>query len=207
MNRLTFLVAAGLAIGTPIALGNNYYLLVRGQKQGPFKGDGSVADRITCVGFEYSLKSPRDAATGQTASRRQHGVIRIVKEWGASSSMFQNALVTNEQLSNIEFSFLKVDQKTGQEVVYQRVTLASAVVSEIRQYVGPYADAATTAKHLNAKFMPGMEEITLIVEQPLVITRPLDKTMGSDSWAGAEAKPLTARPPARIPPPGAKPRG
>lgn len=38
------------------------------------------------LAFEYGVKSPRDVATGQSSGKRQHGTVKIVKEFSVSSS-------------------------------------------------------------------------------------------------------------------------
>jgi hypothetical protein len=39
----------------------------------------------SAMNFEHEVKSPRDVATGQASGKRQHGSIKIVKEWGAAT--------------------------------------------------------------------------------------------------------------------------
>lgn len=38
------------------------------------------------LAFEYDVKSPRDVATGQSSGKRQHGTVKIVKEFSVSSN-------------------------------------------------------------------------------------------------------------------------
>lgn len=67
-----------------------YYLRVAA---GDLDGDG-VADeavvKLICAGGElkqsfYTVKSPRDAATGQASGKRTHHPVTFVKEWGATT--------------------------------------------------------------------------------------------------------------------------
>ncbi|MEO6360988.1 MAG: hypothetical protein ABIO43_10505 [Sphingomicrobium sp.] len=60
---------------------------------GDLDGDGVPDEsivRITCDGAKlvdahYSVKSPRDLATGQASGKRTHGPVTFVKEWGPST--------------------------------------------------------------------------------------------------------------------------
>ena len=45
--------------------------------------DGSAKHTITC---------PRDAASGQASGKRQHGAVRVIKEWGAATPLLAIAI-------------------------------------------------------------------------------------------------------------------
>ncbi len=60
---------------------------------GDVDGDG-ISDeaviKLICVGGEleqalYTVKGPRDSASGQATGKRQHGPVTFVKEWGAAT--------------------------------------------------------------------------------------------------------------------------
>ncbi len=60
---------------------------------GDLDGDG-VADKavikLVCTGGDlkqafYTIKSPRDSASGQASGKRQHGAVTFIKEWGPST--------------------------------------------------------------------------------------------------------------------------
>jgi type VI secretion system secreted protein Hcp len=205
MNRIVFLVTAIAVLITPFALGKDVFLSIKGSKQGAFRGEGQAAasGRIACAGFEYNIKAPRDVATGQASGKRQHGTIRIIKEWGAASPMFHNALISNDTLSNLEFLFTKTDQRTGQAVVFQKITLSTATVIDIRQYVGAFTDPAITAKHASAKEAIYFEEITLNFDQGLIMTN-VESGVSTAPGGAAEAGKILGTRPGRIPPPGPK---
>jgi len=204
MNRIAFLMTAFAVLITPFALGKDYLLSVKGQKQGQFKAEGYAAasNKIRCVSFEYSIKSPRDVATGQSSGKRQHGSIRIVKEWGASSPMFHNALTGNEALTSVEFQFTRVDQRTGSEVIYQTITLTNATVAEIRQYIAPRI-STEGAKLPAGTSSPGMEEITLSFDQILMANVDGKTTTGTAAGTGKAFEAGAVRP-GRVPPPATK---
>ena len=66
---------------------------------------------LTDDSAKSAVISPRDVATGQSSGKRQHGSIRITKEWSASSPQLgiaidepgvQVALIINTTRSNIK---------------------------------------------------------------------------------------------------------
>jgi len=79
-----------LAVGSPTQ--SPYYLHVQA---GDLDGDGRADEaylRLTCDAgalkqAEYSVKSPRDAASGQASGKRMHKPITITKEWGPATPM------------------------------------------------------------------------------------------------------------------------
>jgi type VI secretion system secreted protein Hcp len=215
MNRIAFLAAALAFLIAPMALGKDYLLSVKGQRQGQFKAEGFAAasNKIRCIGFEYNIQSPRDSATGQASGKRQHGSITIIKEWGASSPLFHNALTTNEALTSVEFQFTKTDARTGSEVIYHTITLTNATVAEIKQYIAPKG-LAEGAKHTAASDSVGYEEITLVFDQGLIMANVEGKTTTGTAAATGKATEQGVIRPTRIPPPGEtkaltkeKPRG
>jgi len=69
---------------------------VTGQKQGAFS---QTPIAVTAVSHE--IVSPRDPASGLPTGKRQHKPITITKEVDASSPLFLNALVENENLPTV----------------------------------------------------------------------------------------------------------
>lgn len=66
---------------------------------------------LTDDSAKSAVISPRDVATGQSTGKRQHGAVRITKEWSASSPQLgiaidepgvQVALIINTTRSNIK---------------------------------------------------------------------------------------------------------
>jgi type VI secretion system secreted protein Hcp len=114
-----------------------FFVTIEGSKQGPFQGE-SVRDRrseqLTGISFHYAVASPRDVATGQASGKRQHQPVVFVKEWGAASPQLFQACVTNEVIKSARFDFVRTAD-TGEELVYQRITLTNATISQIEQYV------------------------------------------------------------------------
>ena len=112
-------------------------MTVKGHKQGLFKGDNPTskagANMIVVVGYQYSVISPRDLASGLPSGQRQHHPVVVTHELGASSPQFFQALVTNELLDSVVITFSKT-ATNGSEVVFYVVTLTNASASELHQH-------------------------------------------------------------------------
>ena len=116
-----------------------FYISIEGAKQGVFKGEavereGTGAGKIPGVRYLSEIVSPRDAATGQASGKRVHKPIQFTKEWGASSPLLFQALVTNELLKSVLFEFIRTNEK-GEDAVHFRVRLTNANVSSIKSYL------------------------------------------------------------------------
>ena len=107
--RIAPLIAAALLLGSSAAMSasSDYYLKIEGvgretpsgplylkvQSSGDLDGDGVPDDgviKLVCSGDElrsahYSVKCPRDPASGQASGKRMHKPMTIVKEWGAAT--------------------------------------------------------------------------------------------------------------------------
>jgi len=162
-----------------------FHLSIKGKMQGQFKGEGVLTKRkdtwIPGLGFEYEIKSPRDAATGQVSGKRQHSPITIVKEWGAATPQIFTALVTNEVLPEVVFEFIKTNS-SGEEYVFHKITLHDGAVSQIKQFTGDAStEGATSAKHAGAGKMLEMEAVSFTFHK--IEVENLDgKTSAMDDW-------------------------
>jgi type VI secretion system secreted protein Hcp len=159
-----------------------FSVTIKGQKQGAFKGEGTskaTKDAIDGLSFAYDLKSPRDLSTGQATGKRQHSPIRIVKGWGAATPQIFQALVSNEVLTSVKLEFRKTNVN-GEEVVYYTITLADAVVSEIRQFSREATDSSSGGKRA-ATDPQELEEVSFTF-QKITVENNQAKTMSEDSW-------------------------
>jgi hypothetical protein len=104
--RTGHIIAALACLGSAAnAASADYYLQIKGVaaeggytfldvlSTGDLDGDGlpdEAVVRIKCTGAdiqsaEYSVKSPRDAASGQASGKRMHKPVTFVKEWNATT--------------------------------------------------------------------------------------------------------------------------
>ena len=174
-----------------------FYMQVEGQKQGKFPGtsSGKGANDILGLRWVSQVKSPRDVATGQASGKRQHSPMLVVTETGQTSPLFLQACCSNEILKNVTLNFIKVDQKTGQEIIYYTVKLTNATVSSVRQTSG-YGPEGTVidggAKHSSAHDTPELDEIEFTFQTiEWEYTGGGGKggnTIATDSWYSGGAK-------------------
>ena len=148
-------------------------MTVKGAKQGVFKGgSGQKANVMTCIAFDMSLVSPRDAATGQAGGKRQWKPITVTKEWDASSPQFFEAAATNEILTQVVIDFSR-RSPNGTIDVFYTVTLTDASVTQIDQ----------TDSLLNLRDAPNMaaEKISFTFRK-IEIEEKTGKTTYVDDW-------------------------
>ncbi len=109
--------------------------MATGQKQGAFS---QTPIDVTAVSHE--IVSPRDAASGLPTGKRQHKPITITTEWGASTPLFINALVSNENLTSVLIGLLR----NGNQVA--TIKLTNANVAQYDQHGGSVTFALTYQK-------------------------------------------------------------
>jgi type VI secretion system secreted protein Hcp len=158
------------------------------EKQGKNKGTGTVVvsahkDKIPFIAFECGVISPRDVATGQATGKRQHGPVRIVKEWDANTPMLFQALVTNEQVKTAKFEFIRIDRRTGAEQVYFHITLTNGAVTNIQRTAGGDVDVARGSK-TDSRDTTHVESVSFTFDK-IVMEHLIDKTIAEDSLGGA----------------------
>lgn len=171
--RAQTLTAAVGAEGSP-----EFYVTIVGTQQ-KFKGESLRKGReaaIPGIAFNYAIKSPRDSATGQATGKRQHKPVTFVKEWGASTPMLFQALVTNEQLSSVVFEFVQLLK--GEERVHHTIKLTNANVTELEQY-----KRFNVSGHQNADDPRNLEQVSFTFQKIEVTNSELTV---SDDWAGPD---------------------
>lgn len=100
-------------------------VMATGTKTGPFS-----TNPIDVSAVSHEIVSPRDPASGLPTGKRQHKPISITTEWGASTPLFLNALVSNENLTSVLIGLLR----NGQQVA--TIKLTNANVSNYVQHGG-----------------------------------------------------------------------
>ena len=152
-----------------------FYVKVKGQKQGDFKNETpreKHQGKIPGLAFSYEVSSPRDAGSDQVTGKRTHQPVTFLKEWGASSPQFFQALTTNEVLPAVLFEFVATDGN-GEEYVRDTIKLINATVSRLRRRldyptppgsdVGPFEEISFTFQRIELESKDG-------------------KTMAVDDW-------------------------
>lgn len=182
---------AGMALGVLVLAlmqsvvaeaAQEFYFSAIGARQGAFKGESTrkgFENKIVGLTFDYSVVSPRDPATGQATGKRQHRPVRIIKPWGASSTQFFAALVTNEVLPSVTIDFFSMSVTTGQMLLDHTVKLTNATVAGITHHSDNGVVEEKTGK------APAYESIELTFQQIEVIDH-LNKGMAMDQWMAVQ---------------------
>jgi type VI secretion system secreted protein Hcp len=176
-KNILSIITVSLLIGLS-ANSQTITLTAEGTRQGKFKGESvksKFPDRIDIYGYVQEVTSPRDPASGMASGKRSYQPVILLKQSGASSPQFFQALTTNEILKKVVIDFYKSDAN-GSEINYYSVTLENVTVSGYKQFVGPLE---------NEKFNPGnnilYDEIKLSF-QKITIEDRVGKTMAADDW-------------------------
>lgn len=157
---------------------NSARMLIKGQKQGTFKGEGTSQKDgywIPFIDFEYSIVSPRDAASGLPTGKRQHKPITIVKQWGAASPQLFEALVTNETLTQVKFEFYRTNP-LGAISLFQTISLVNASVATFEQFIGDVLGNRTNSDQRQL-------DLISFTYQKITIENTVSKTSASDDWS------------------------
>lgn len=137
MKKKSFLLLSTLILYAFYAHSQSYTLLVEGAIQGKFKGESVRAkftDKTDLLGYIMEVSKSADA-TGRATGRRLYEPITVLKETGASSPQFLQALHTNEILKKVVIDFYKTNDK-GILFNYYSVTLTNATISSFKQFTG-----------------------------------------------------------------------
>jgi type VI secretion system secreted protein Hcp len=120
------------------ALADTVFMTVKAAKQGDIKGSATQKGRegaMQCTSFSSEVLVPRDTATGKASGKLQLDPIKCVKRIDRASPQLVNALMTNEALTDVTFSFSQPG-KAGDAVAYT-VRLKNATVAGVRQFLDP----------------------------------------------------------------------
>ncbi|MGZ3752340.1 MAG: type VI secretion system tube protein Hcp [Mucilaginibacter sp.] len=160
---LFFVLALALQLPGLFALAQEpvvAYATIEGARSGQIKGSSTNnmnAGKIECIGFMFSEKSPRDAASGMASGKMQPGSIIIVKHIDVASPLLMQAFTTNEDLTNVTIELYR-QSGDGKMMAYQTVKLTNAGISQITQYAGTLAPVKVTGSAL-------VEELTLTAQK------------------------------------------
>jgi type VI secretion system secreted protein Hcp len=149
------------------------FVQIQGATSGAFPGNTTQKGRegwIAASGFAHEVRSPRDAATGLSTGRRQHGPVTLTLPWSSASPILFKALVSNEVLTSVVVEFAGT-QATGTEVVAQRVTLTNASVSDLRR-----------ANDRTQTNQGGPVDVVALTYQKIAIEDPRGGELATDEW-------------------------
>ena len=171
---------------------------IDGLRQGLFGGPNT---QIPILKYDFNVISPFDPSAGgdgQATGKRQYAPIVFQKQWDISTIQINKALVTNERLRNVTFTFWGFNKKGVLDVNY-KVILSNAVFVSLHQHVGD-------TQHDDTLNPQRLEEIGVVFE---AITIQDDTSSSSDSFnSKAFFKPATgiAKPPVAVASAVTKPR-
>ena len=160
-------------------MAHEFYISIKGARQGAFKGNADVGakrakGKIGGVKFSMETTSPRDVATGQASGKRTHKPIVITKEWDAAWPQIYNALVTNETLKTVLFEFIKADA-AGKDFVYHTITLTNANVSNLHSYLDL---TDTSGDRYDAH---ELEDVSFVFQKIEIVNKE-GETTAADDW-------------------------
>ena len=90
---------------------------------------GTIGTGVPVLGWDWSVISPRDAASGLPTGKRQHKPMVLTMAPDASSVRLFKALITNENLPSVKVSFVH----KGETEAYLLVELENASVASFHQ--------------------------------------------------------------------------
>jgi type VI secretion system secreted protein Hcp len=158
---------------------------VTGKKTGKYPGEGiqqsASQNWIPVLAFHMGLQSPRDIATGQASGKRQWETIVCTKEWGGTSPLALNSLVTNEILTTVVIEFTKT-KDDGTEYTYHTITLTNATLSNIKRYTDdPDDEDNTSSRHQGATDTMEVEDWSFTFQQ-IQVDHADGNTTFMDNW-------------------------
>lgn len=117
----------------------NAYLTLKGEKQGTIKGSETrkgLEGSIAVFAVHHQVISPRDAASGLATGKRQHHPLVINKAIDKSSPLLMNALITNENITEVIIKFFSPNTgasggRSGLEVQHYTIKLTNARIVHI----------------------------------------------------------------------------
>ena|ERR1035437_678406 len=171
MKKLALLLAVFTFATTLCYCQQNGFLSVTGQKQGVIKGgvnEKGHEGQMWLYRYHSEVVSPRDPQSGLPTGRRVHKPITITKPIDRSTPLFAQALVTNENLSEVILHIYDNNRE-----VYQ-IKLINANISDISQEMS-LNQTSTGAR------LPVLENISFTFQK--IEWRWLDGgTSASDNW-------------------------
>jgi type VI secretion system secreted protein Hcp len=118
-------VVSALLSAVPAIAAVDAFMTVTGARQGPIRGNAN-SESIRLV----SVVRDTPMASRMPVGRRMHTTITITKTIDAASPKFQTALVTNETMKTVMFTF---EGGSGGAKTAQRIVLTNATILSVRK--------------------------------------------------------------------------
>lgn len=134
---VSFLTLASSSLSTTdstTALPTQMYLTLEGETQGDILGSVTQAGhegQIHCIGYQHTIVSPRDAASGLPTGKRQHKPFVITKEVDKSTPLLYYSLTNNENMANFKMEFI------SDSISFYRIELVDAQIVSIHSELRP----------------------------------------------------------------------
>jgi type VI secretion system secreted protein Hcp len=178
MKKKLFLAVTAILFASLFVQAQTIILLAE-TRQGYFKGESNIEKfkgKSEITGFLQEVNSPRDAATGAASGRAIFQPVILLKQSGASSAQYFQALTSNELLKRVVLDFYRRDMY-GQEVNFYSITLENVSVAGYKQFIGPLD---------NERFNPAnnilFDEIKLVYQR-ITIEDKIGRTITTADWS------------------------
>lgn len=152
------------------------YLSITAETQGAIEGEVNLTDRegtIEVLACQHTVKVPTSSNYGMSSGGRIHLPISITKVLDRSSPMLQQALCTNELLTEVNIDWYRTDG-AGMDEMYYKMKLSNAQITAI------HFDVQNT--HTREYSERGhLETITMIYDQ-IIWSHEVDGVEFEDTW-------------------------
>jgi type VI secretion system secreted protein Hcp len=134
-------------------------------------------DEILVQSFAQEVTVAHDAYAAGAAGGRTNRAVHITKEIDKCSPRLHEALARNERLTNVEFTFFRVNASGLQELFF-KITLEDARISMLRDRLAEGDDPGSVR-------FPMVEDVEIVFRK---ITREhmLGSTVSTDEWLDLE---------------------
>ena len=166
--------ALALALAAGVSHADSFFMKIKGQKTGEFKGGVTIKGRegaILVQGISHGIVSPRDPQSGLPTGQRQHSPMIVTIPLDQSVPLLYNALITNENLSTLGLSFYSKNV-SGNDINLYNINLTNANIASIQQTTTTDANGQNPLPALKVTF----------TYQKIQWTWTTGGTSATDSW-------------------------
>jgi len=117
----------------PVAHADQIFVAIKGKRAGDFPGEVSNSPRhFEVLSYTQKVFTPSDTSTARASGVRQYAPIVLTKNPGPTSLHIYQALVVNDELTNVTIDFVRLGDD-GAPYVYQSIRLSGARVAEFNR--------------------------------------------------------------------------